>query len=69
MAQVMVHVLMQAGNNLTRENIMHQATAVKGLMLTASIKVKTGLELFVREVCPVAKFSGERWEAFGPSSH
>jgi hypothetical protein len=47
MAQVMVHVLVQAGNNLTRENIMHHATAIKGLMLTASIKVKAGLEIML----------------------
>jgi branched-chain amino acid transport system substrate-binding protein len=70
MAQVMVHVLKQAGNELTRENIMHQAANIKGLevdMLLPGIKVNTGPADYapVKSI-QLRKFTGERWEAFGP---
>jgi len=66
----MVQVLKQAGNELTRENVMKQAANLKNLelpMLIPGIKVNTGpSDYYPIEQMQMQRFNGERWELFGP---
>ena len=68
-AQGLVHVLKQCGDNLTRENVMKQAANIKDLkldMLLPGILVNTSATDFApiqQEQLQV--FKGDRWELFG----
>ena len=66
----MVHVLKACGDNLTRENVMKQAASIKDLQLETSlpgIKLNTSATDFAPiEQLQMMKFTGERWEMFGP---
>jgi branched-chain amino acid transport system substrate-binding protein len=68
-AQLMVHVLKQCGNDLSRPNIMKQAANVKdhGLpLLLPGIKVNTGpTDFYPVEQEQLARYDGERWALFG----
>ena len=69
MAQTMVQVLKQAGDNLTRDNIMRQAASLKSLeldMLMPGIKISTGPDDFapIKSV-QLRRLVGERWQPFG----
>jgi branched-chain amino acid transport system substrate-binding protein len=68
-AQSLVHVLKQCGNDLSRQNIMKQAASIKDLslpMLLSGIKLNTGPDDFYPiEQEQLAKFDGERWALFG----
>jgi branched-chain amino acid transport system substrate-binding protein len=68
-AQTLVHVLKQSGNDLSRENIMRQAGNIKELslpMLLPGIKINTTPTDFAPiEQEQLAKFDGERWALFG----
>jgi branched-chain amino acid transport system substrate-binding protein len=69
-AQTLVAVLKQCGDNLTRENVMKQATNLKDLelgMLLPGIKINTGPNDFapVKQM-QMERFNGESWELFGP---
>jgi hypothetical protein len=68
-AILMTHVLKQAGNDLSRENIMKQAASVKNFelpLLLPGIKVNTSPTDFAPiEQEQLAKFDGERWVLFG----
>jgi branched-chain amino acid transport system substrate-binding protein len=68
-AQTLVHVLRQSGNDLSRENIMRQAGNIKELslpMLLPGIKINTTPTDFAPiEQEQLAKFDGERWALFG----
>ena len=68
-AQTLVHVLKQCGNDLSRENIMRQAANIKDLplpMLLPGIKINTSPTDFAPiEQEQLAKFDGERWALFG----
>jgi branched-chain amino acid transport system substrate-binding protein len=68
-AQTLVHVLKQCGNDLSRENVMRQAASIKGLtlpMLLPGIKINTSPTDFAPiEQEQLAKFDGERWALFG----
>jgi branched-chain amino acid transport system substrate-binding protein len=68
-AQTMVHVLKQAGDNLTRANIMKQAANIKGLQLDGvlpGIKINTSATDFAPlEQLQLMKFTQERWQLFG----
>jgi branched-chain amino acid transport system substrate-binding protein len=68
-AQTMVHVLKQAGDNLTRANIMKQAASIKNLQLDGvlpGIKLNTSATDFAPiEQLQLMKFEGERWHLFG----
>src|ERR1700726_48003 len=69
-AQLMAYVLKQCGDDLTRENVMKQATNLNGVQLDMA------LPGIVANTCPpvyrvnkqlqMMKFNGERWELFGP---
>jgi branched-chain amino acid transport system substrate-binding protein len=68
-AQTMVQVLKQCGNDLSRENIMRQAGSINNLelpMLLPGIKINTSATDFAPiEQEQLARFNGERWELFG----
>ncbi|MBI2769702.1 MAG: ABC transporter substrate-binding protein [Burkholderiales bacterium] len=68
-AQVMVQVLKQCGNDLTRENVMRQAANLKGAkftMLLPGISMTTGPNDFSPvEQAQLAKFDGKQWKLFG----
>ncbi|MBV8745271.1 MAG: ABC transporter substrate-binding protein [Xanthobacteraceae bacterium] len=69
-AHTMVHVLTQCGDDLTRANVMKQAASLKDLsnpMLLPGITINTsGTDFFPIEQMRMMRFSGERWELFGP---
>ena len=69
-AQNLVQVLKQCGDELTRENVMKQATSLKDLqlpMLLPGIKINTSPNDYVPiEQMQMQRFNGERWENFGP---
>ena len=69
-AQTLVQVLKACGDNLTRENIMKQASNIKDLQLEAAlpgIKINTSATDFAPyEQLQLQKFKGERFELFGP---
>jgi branched-chain amino acid transport system substrate-binding protein len=69
-AQLMVHVLKQCGDDLTRENVLKQATNLKGVELDLAlpgIKGNTAPNDYrVNKQLQMMKFNGERWELFGP---
>jgi len=68
-AQSMAYVLMQCGDNLTRENVMKQAASIKGLELDGllpGITIKTSATDFAPiEQLRLAKFQGDTWHLFG----
>jgi len=67
-AQTLVQVLKQAGDNLTRENVMKQAANLDMTlpMLLPGINIKTGPDDFYPiEREQLVKFNGTSWEMFG----
>jgi hypothetical protein len=69
-ARLMVQVLKQCGDNLTRENVMRQAASLKNVdlgMLLPGIAVNTSpTDYFPLEELQMRRFNGEGWELFGP---
>ena len=70
MAQTMVQVLKQCGDNLTRENVMKQAANLRDFRtdnLLPGITINTSPTDFAPiEQVQFRRFKGERWELFGP---
>jgi branched-chain amino acid transport system substrate-binding protein len=68
-AQTMVYVLKQCGDDLTRENIMKQAADIKNLSLDGllpGITIKTSATDFAPiEQLRLQKLEGETWHLFG----
>ncbi|OQW59280.1 MAG: branched-chain amino acid ABC transporter substrate-binding protein [Proteobacteria bacterium SG_bin9] len=68
-AATFVQVLKQCGNELTRENLMKQANAIKNLdlpLLLPGIKLNTGVEdHYPIEQFQLVKFDGKTWARFG----
>jgi branched-chain amino acid transport system substrate-binding protein len=69
-AGLVVHVLKECGDELTRENVMKQAANIHGLdlpMLMPGITINTSPNDFapIKQV-QMARFNGDRWELFGP---
>jgi branched-chain amino acid transport system substrate-binding protein len=68
-AQTLVQTLKQAGNDLSRANIMKEAANLKDLalpLLLPGIKVNTSAtDFYPIEQEQLAKFDGERWALFG----
>jgi ABC-type branched-subunit amino acid transport system substrate-binding protein len=68
-AAAMVQVLKQAGNDLSRENIMRQATNLRDLelpMLLPGIKVGTSpTDYYPVQQLQLMRFDGKRWVRFG----
>jgi branched-chain amino acid transport system substrate-binding protein len=68
-AQTMVHVLKQCGDDLTRANIMKQAANIRSLQqegLLPGVTINTSATDFAPiKQFQLRKFEGERWELFG----
>jgi branched-chain amino acid transport system substrate-binding protein len=67
-AQTLVQVLKQAGDNLTRDNVMKQAASLDLTlpMLLPGVNIKTGPDDFYPiEREQLMKFNGKGWELFG----
>ncbi len=68
-AQTLVQVLKQCGDNLTRENVMKQAANLKDFRTEAllpGIQINTSATDFAPiSQLRLEKFKGERWELFG----
>jgi branched-chain amino acid transport system substrate-binding protein len=68
-AQTMVQVLKQCGDNLTRENVMKQAANLKSLELDdllPGIKINTSASDFAPiEQLQLERFEGDAWHRFG----
>ncbi len=69
-SQMLVHVLQQCGDDLTRENVMKQATSLKNvvidLALPGIVANTSPTDYRVNKQLQMMKFNGERWELFGP---
>jgi branched-chain amino acid transport system substrate-binding protein len=69
-AQTLVQVLMQCGDNLTRENVMRQAANLKNLelgMLLPGIKINTSpSDYYPIKQMQMIRFNGEYGETIGP---
>jgi branched-chain amino acid transport system substrate-binding protein len=68
-AAALVQVLKQAGSDLSRENIMRQATNLRDLelpMLLPGIKVSTSpTDYYAVQQLQLMRFDGNRWVRFG----
>jgi ABC-type branched-subunit amino acid transport system substrate-binding protein len=68
-AQLMAHVLKQAGDNLTRENVMKQAASIKDFQVPMALPgvlastSPTDFALF--QTMQLVKFDGKTWVDFG----
>ncbi|MGL4262049.1 MAG: ABC transporter substrate-binding protein, partial [Afipia sp.] len=69
MAQTMVQVLKQAGDDLTRDNVMRQASNIRNFeidMLMPGIRVNTSPDdLAPIKSMQLRRLVGERWQPFG----
>ena len=66
---MLIQVLKQCGDDLSRQNVMRQAANLRDLelpMLLPGIKVNTSPDNFypIRQM-QLATFNGESWELFG----
>jgi ABC-type branched-subunit amino acid transport system substrate-binding protein len=68
-AQTLVHVLLQCGDDLTRENLMRQAANLKNLelpILIPGIRINTGPQDYSPiEQMQLQRFDGKQWVLFG----
>jgi len=68
--QMLIQVLKQCGDNLTRENVMKQATSLKNVVIDLALPGIVGntspTDYRVNKQLQMEKFNGERWELFGP---
>ena len=68
-AQTLVQVLKQCGDNLTRDNVMKQAASLKDFrteVLLPGIKINTSPSDFAPiSQLQLMRFQGEKWELFG----
>ena len=68
-AQCLVHVLKQCANDLSRENLMKQATNIKALklpLLLPGMTLNTSpTDYFLVKQGQLAKFTGTQWQGFG----
>ena len=69
-AELLVHILRQCGDDLTRENIMRQAASLKGVVGSLSLPgmsaTTSPTDYRINKQMQMMKFNGERWELFGP---
>jgi branched-chain amino acid transport system substrate-binding protein len=69
-AALLVHILKQCGDDLTRANIMKQATNIKGyasdLALPGMTISTTPNDWRINKQFQMMKFDGQRWVLFGP---
>ncbi|MET0445027.1 MAG: ABC transporter substrate-binding protein [Pseudorhodoplanes sp.] len=69
-AQLLVEVLKRCGDDLTRANVMKQATSLSGLKTDLGLpgmQINTSPSDYrVNKQLQMQRFNGERWELFGP---
>jgi branched-chain amino acid transport system substrate-binding protein len=69
-SQLLIEVLKHCGDELTRENVMRQATSLKDVQLDLALPGIVGStspnDYRVNKQLQMMKFNGERWELFGP---
>lgn len=69
-AEALVPVLKQAGDDLTRANIMKQVSNLKDVengMLLPGIRINTSpTDFYPLEQLRMVRFTGDRWQQFGP---
>ncbi len=69
-AELLVQILRQCGDDLTRENIMRQATNLKNFTASLALPGMTintsPTDYRINKQMQMMKFNGERWELFGP---
>jgi len=69
-AELFVQIIKQCGDNLTRENLMKQATNIKGyaadLALPGMTVSTTPDDWRINKQFQMMKFDGQRWVLFGP---
>ncbi len=69
-AQLLALVLRNCGDNLTRENVMKQATSLKDvqldLLLPGMVINTSPTDYRAIKQLQMMRFKGERWERFGP---
>jgi ABC-type branched-subunit amino acid transport system substrate-binding protein len=69
-AQTLVHVLKQCGDDLSRENVLRQATNIKNLplsLLLPGMALNTGpTDYFPVKQAQMMRFDGKEWVRFGP---
>ena len=68
-AQLMVHILKMCGDDLTRANVMKQATNIKNYLGDLSLPGMSSStapdDYRINKQFQLMKFNGERWELFG----
>jgi hypothetical protein len=66
----LIEILKRCGDNLTRENVMKQATSLKGVVLDLALPGITvnssPTDYRLNKQLQMMKFDGERWIGFGP---
>lgn len=71
MAQTLVQILKQCGDDLTRENVMRQAASLKHFRTTnllPGITINTSpIDFAPIKQVQFRKFKGDKWELFGPT--
>lgn len=69
-AELLVHILRQCGDDLTRENVMRQAASIKGFVPSLALPgmtVNTSADDYrINKQMRMMRFNGERWDLFGP---
>jgi ABC-type branched-subunit amino acid transport system substrate-binding protein len=69
-AELLIQVLKQCGDELTRENLMKQVTSLKKFVPSLALpgmSITTGPNDYrINKQMQMMKFNGERWELFGP---
>ena len=68
-AMLMAHVLERCGDDLSRDNVLRQATSITNLvlpMLLPGIKVSTGSDDYLPyKTMRLQRFDGKSWQLFG----
>jgi branched-chain amino acid transport system substrate-binding protein len=69
-AELLVHILRKCGDDLTRENVMRQATSLKNFTASLSLPGMSAstspTDYRINKQMQMMKFDGERWQLFGP---
>jgi branched-chain amino acid transport system substrate-binding protein len=69
-SQVLLEVLKRCGDDLTRENIMKQATSLNNVITDLGLPGMSGstspTDYRINKQLQMMKFDGERWQLFGP---
>jgi len=69
-AELLIQVLKQCGDDLTRENLMKQVTSLKNFVPSLALpgmSITTGPKDYrINKQMQMMRFNGERWELFGP---